>query len=315
MSAAPRLSIIVPTWNNLDMLKLCLRSIAEHSEVDHEVVLHVNEGSDGTYDWVRRNGIRHTRTTENVGICHAMNLAAQVCSGEYFVYLNDDMYVLPGWDRCLYEYAAETADREPTYVSGTMVQARSIAPSVVLADYGDGPSSFQEQRLLDDFRGGKVSSPDWNGAMWPPSCIHRKWWSLVGGYSIEFTPGFYSDVDFSMKLWQIGCRRFMGSGSSLVYHFGEKTTSQVRGPRKRNVYDARRLFLRKWGILPTTFKRYYLRCGQPYRGPVGEADWRSSWWERLRLLAHKVIPSRRRSMQRAVDAGKAGVAAATVASS
>ncbi len=311
MATAPVISIVIPTWNNLEMLKLCLRSVAEHSDLEHEVVLHVNDGSDGTSDWVRKIGVRHTRTAENVGICHAMNLAAQACRGEYLVYLNDDMYVLPGWDRPLYEHAAETADREPTFASGTMVQSSSMAPSVVLADYGSDPSAFDEQRLLSDFRDGRIASADWNGATWPPCCIHRKWWNLVGGYSIEFSPGFYSDIDFSMKLWQIGCRNFVGTGSSLVYHFGETSTSQIRGRKKRNVRDARRLFLGKWGILPTTFKRYYLRCGQPYRGRVAEANWRNNAWERIRLFAQKAIPHRRSIGRSAVLDDAQAIAAAT----
>jgi GT2 family glycosyltransferase len=294
MKPAPGLSIIVPTWNNLEMLQLCVRSIREHAEVPCEVVLHINDGSDGTLDWARRQGLAYTHTAQNVGICLAMNLAAQHSTGEFLVYLNDDMYVLPGWDRRLYQRAAETGDREPAYVSGTMIQAHRIAPSGILADYGAGPDTFDEPRLLRDVDAGKLSSADWNGATWPPACIHRKWWNLVGGYSIEFSPGFYSDIDFSMKLWQAGCRRFLGVGESLVYHFGEKTTSQIRGRGKRNVHSARKLFLRKWGVLPTTFKRHYLRCGQPYCGAVAEADWHSNLWERLRLAIYKTLPSGRR---------------------
>ena len=83
----------------------------------------------------------------------------------------------------------------------------------------------------------------------------------MGGYSEELSPGFYSDIDFSMKLWQLGCRRFHGMGSSLVYHFGEKTTALVRGLRKENVKRARIQFLNKWGVLPSTVSRYFLRAG------------------------------------------------------
>jgi len=48
MSCVPDISVVIPTWNNLDMLKLCLRSVREHSELSHQVVVHVNEGTDGT---------------------------------------------------------------------------------------------------------------------------------------------------------------------------------------------------------------------------------------------------------------------------
>lgn len=277
----PKLSILIPSWNRLEMLKLCLDSLVRHSELSHQVVVHVNEGSDGTLDWVRRNNIDHTYTPQNVGICQALNLAAQIAAGDYLVYLNDDMYVLPGWDRAL--CAAEQWSQEPTYVSGTMVQRTRMAPSVVLADYGSDPGSLDEARLLRDFHAGRLVREDWNGATWPPCCIHRKWWELVGGYSEELSPGFYSDMDFSMKLWQAGCRRFRGVGSSLVYHFGESTTALLRGPHNRNVKRARIQFFHKWGILPSTFARYYLRAGRPFQERTSEPDWRRSHWERLRL--------------------------------
>jgi hypothetical protein len=212
-----------------------------------------------------------------------MNTAAAASRGEYLVYLNDDMYVLPGWDRPLYERVRRTGEREISFAAGTMVQARPISPVAIRADYGVDPRHFQEDRLLADFRAGRLTCRDWNGATWPPCCIHRRWWTRVGGYSTEFSPGFYSDVDFSMKLWQAGCRRFYGIGSSLVYHFGETTTALVRGPRRRNVKMARIQFLNKWGIVPSTFVKYYLQVYRPPLESLPEVALRGALWERARL--------------------------------
>jgi len=286
MPTSPQISIIIPTWNNLSMLKLCLDSVARHSRLFHQVVVHVNEGSDGTLQWVQENAIEHTWTPQNVGICRAVNLAAGKCRSEYLAYLNDDMYVLPGWDLPLYRRLSRFADREPCYVSGTMIQARPISPQAIRADYGADLDWFQEEVLLDDYASGKLTCPDWSGATWPPCCVHRKWWDLVGGYSEDLYPGFYSDLDFSIKLWRIGCRRFWGLGSSLVYHFGEKTTSLIRGANNANVTTARRVFVKKWCILPSTFRRLYLQAGKPCRNLLSEPTWGASrLWERLRALA------------------------------
>ena len=41
------ISIVIPTYNNLDYLKLCLDSIKRNSFKDHEIFLHINDGSDG----------------------------------------------------------------------------------------------------------------------------------------------------------------------------------------------------------------------------------------------------------------------------
>ena len=46
-------SIIIPTFNNLKYLKLCLKSIKKNSQFKHEVIIFINEDSDGTLDFVK----------------------------------------------------------------------------------------------------------------------------------------------------------------------------------------------------------------------------------------------------------------------
>lgn len=285
MPLAPELSIIIPTWNKLDYLQLCLDSLARHTTRPYQLVVHVNDGSDGTLDFVRAAGVEHTWTQENVGICRAINLAAEKCRGEYVVYLNDDMYTLPGWDGPLVDVVAHFGEREPCYASGTMVQAAPISPGSITADYGASPADFAEEQLLADHAGGKLVRPDWCGATWPPSCIHRKWWNRIGGYCEGYSPGFYSDIDFSRRLWAIGCRQFWGLGASLVYHFSERSTSRVRGPRNQTVRLARSRFLRQWGVTPSVFTRYYLRAGEPLETPQREPAWYNSALIRMRTTA------------------------------
>jgi len=46
-------SIIIPTFNNLDFLKKCIESIKKNSTYDaHEIIPHVNDGSDGTLNFL-----------------------------------------------------------------------------------------------------------------------------------------------------------------------------------------------------------------------------------------------------------------------
>ena len=46
-------SILIPTFNNLSYLKLCLKSIEKNSQYKHQILIHINEGSDGTLDFVK----------------------------------------------------------------------------------------------------------------------------------------------------------------------------------------------------------------------------------------------------------------------
>lgn len=248
-------SVLIPSWNNLELLKLCIKSIKQNSAYPHQVIVHVNDGSDGTLAWVKEQQLDYTHSAQNVGICFAVNEAAMRAKMDYIVYLNDDMYCCPGWDTALVN-KMKRIDTDLFMLSGTMIEPRDTNnPCVIVKDYGHSPDQFSEQELLADLPGHQKS--DWYGATWPPTLVHAKWWFRVGGYSSEFSPGMSSDNDFSMKLWHAGCRIFVGVGESLVYHFQAKSTGRI----KKN--NGGKQFLHKWGIRQSVFDRYYLRRGTP----------------------------------------------------
>lgn len=253
-------SILIPTWNNLPYLQLAIDSIRRHSAHAHQIIVHVNDGSDGTLDWVRRQGLTFTASPGNVGICLAVNEAAMHATQPWIVYLNDDMFVCPGWDSALLARAQALPADHLFMLSGTMIEPRESGnPCVAECDVGDTTASFREAELLAALP--RLRRADWFGATWPPTLVHRDWWFRLGGYSTELTPGMSSDNDFSMKLWHAGCRRFIGVGDALVYHFQCKSTGKV----VKN--DGRRQFLHKWGMTQSTFDRHYLRRGQPMPAP------------------------------------------------
>ena len=277
-------SVVIPTWNNLALLQLCLRSLERFTTLPFEVVLHVNDGSDGTLEWVRAQGIRHTHSVENIGICHALNQAVPLSTFPYVVYFNDDMVCCPGWDTALKAHI-DALGTDAFMLSGTMIEPRASGnPCVIVRDYGDGPETFREQALLEELP--RLRKVDWYGATWPPTVIHRDWWNKVGGYSIEFSPGMSSDNDFSMKMWTAGCRIFLGVGNSLVYHFMSRSTGKV----VRN--DGRRQFLEKWGMTQSTFDRHYLRRGKTVTSVVlPEPEKTLGYaWDHLRSAIKRRLP-------------------------
>jgi Glycosyl transferase family 2 len=248
-------SIIIPTWNNLTLLQLCIRSIQLNSAFPHQIIVHINDGSDGSLDWVREQGLTYTSSPQNIGICLAVNEAAMHATQDYILYLNDDMYCCPGWDTALVDKLKQL-DTDLFMLSGTMIEPRNTNnPCVIVRDYGCDAGNFDEAMLLAALP--QLHKPDWNGATWPPTLVSRRCWFMVGGYSCEFSPGMSSDNDFSMKLWRAGCRVFLGVGNSLVYHFQCKSTGKV----KKN--DGGKQFLHKWGMRQSVFDRYFLRRGKP----------------------------------------------------
>ena len=272
------LSILIPTWNNLPYLRLCIDSLRRHSAVAHEILVHVNDGADGTLQWVREQGLAHTHSRGNVGICLALNQLAARAHGDWLLYLNDDMFCTPGWDRELIAAAARCGDR-PVFLSSMLVEpARTSNTLVDVADFGGDPAAFDEPALLRYAAGRRF--PDIDGASSQPTLVRRADWQLVGGYSLEFGPGMSSDDDFLMKLWLIGCRTFRIVGASVVYHFACRSTGKIR----RN--KGGRTFLLKWGISQQTFKD--LCIARTAGGQGGEAPNlpAGDWHDRIKRIGY-----------------------------
>ncbi len=252
-----KFSILIPSWNNLELLKVCVNSIRKNSANKHQIIIHVNQGNDGTLDWVKENKFDYTSSLENVGVCYAMNAMAKLATTHYILYMNDDMYACPNWDSYLIE-AIEKQKDEFFYFSATMIEPTSSKNKCVIAPFNFGltAETFEENQLLSFEK--TAQKEDWYGASWPPSVVHKKLWKKVGGYSEEYSPGFGSDPDFSMKLWKAGVRNFKGIGKSRVYHFQSKSTERV----VRN--NGRLTFALKWGIPSSFLYKNILRLGETY---------------------------------------------------
>lgn len=245
-----KFSIMIPTWNNLAFLKLCVRSIRQYSSVEHEILVHVNEGSDGTLEWVKSENIKHTHSEKNSGICMGLNQLGALATADWLVYLNDDMFCCPGWDNAL----IDVIQREKT--DFLMLSSLVIEPSdtnnkrVILNDCGSTSDTFDERKLLASYK--NEVCDDTLGVSYQPTIVSRRLWHLVGGYSIEFSPGMASDDDFLAKLWVAGCRHYQIVQASRVYHFGCSSTGRVRknkGARQFNI---------KWGLTVGEMNRDYI---------------------------------------------------------
>lgn len=262
-------SIIIPTWNNLPFLKLCIESIRKNSAAEHQIIIHVNEGTDGTLEWVRQQGFDYTYSQRNIGVCLSCNTMRPLVRTDYILYLNDDMYVLPGWDTALADEVASLPDNR-FYLSGTQIQCHHTIEGGALAYYGDSIENFEEERLLREYR--DIQLPDCCGALWPPSLLHRDIWDLVGGFSIEYSPGMGSDPDLVAKLMLAGVTYMKGVSASRVYHFETKSTNRV----KRN--DGRMQLLLKWGLSYRFLREKVWHQGQPWGGaePVDKKKLRAA---------------------------------------
>jgi GT2 family glycosyltransferase len=96
--SGPVLSIVIVNWNTQSLLRNCLKSVAEQTNISHEVWVVDNGSTDGSPDMVRLEfpDVHLIANTDNKGFAAANNQALPLCQGEYILLLNSDTVVLEG---------------------------------------------------------------------------------------------------------------------------------------------------------------------------------------------------------------------------
>lgn len=258
-------SIIIPTFNNLKYLQLCISSIKKNSKYKHEIIPHINIGEDGTENYLKDNNIKYTITKYNAGICEGMNKAAKKATTDYILYAHDDFYFCPNWDEVLLKEVNKIPHKY-FYLSGIMMNNGPLK-----LDCGNIIEEFDEKKLLKDFD--KINHYDFQGSTWAPHLIHKSLWNKVGGFSEEFFPGTGSDPDLNMKLWKEGVRIFKGINKFKVYHFGSIVTRKYKNHptiKTESGSKGAKIFLLKWSITISFFKKFILQSNTLYNGELLE---------------------------------------------
>jgi len=267
-------SILIPTYNNLEYLKTCINSIKKNSKFHHQIIVHVNEGKDGTLDYIKNSNLEFTFSEQNIGMPKALNEASKLSKKNYILISHDDFYYCPGWDEELINNV-NSINHKNFYLSSTMVGAGQVE-----FDAGQSIDTFDEDKLLNHLE--KIKTIDFQGTTKCPGLIHKDVWKRVGGWSEEFFPTGGDDTDFAMKLWSINIRIFKGLGKSLAYHFGSITTRK----KDKSLFTylgsrGNKIFLKKWGYSINFFEKFFLRSGldnnknlifNEYNGPLKDPE-------------------------------------------
>ncbi len=87
---SPLISVIIPTFNRINLLKETVDSVRNQSFRDFEIIV-VNDGStDGTGDWLRDQTDLRVIEQNNLGIATARNNGAAAAKGDWLAFLDHD---------------------------------------------------------------------------------------------------------------------------------------------------------------------------------------------------------------------------------
>lgn len=93
------ISIITAIHNALPVNRLFLESLRKNTTTPYELIIVDNHSTDGSSELFRDAGATVIRNEENHCYPDSQNMGMNAASGDYFAFLNNDIYLAPHWDR------------------------------------------------------------------------------------------------------------------------------------------------------------------------------------------------------------------------
>jgi GT2 family glycosyltransferase/peptidoglycan/xylan/chitin deacetylase (PgdA/CDA1 family) len=209
---APRVSVVIATYNRRDSLRATLESLFEQDPPADEIIIVIDGSNDGTSEMLRglaRESL-HVIEQPNRGQAAARNAAIRVARGSFVLFLDDDLVCNPGLVRA---HVEAHAGRSALVAFG----------SVVANDRPDLVRHFGE---LERRRSKQLR------AVWPDDAcagaantsVTRALLEEVGGFDEEFARAI-EDIDLGFRLWDLGVP-FEYVPAAQVVHRDFKTIEQ-----------------------------------------------------------------------------------------
>ena len=245
----PRVSIIVPVFNQLSFTIRCLASLGRQGRATSLEVIVVDDAStdETCADLLGIEGLRLVHSSENQGFIRSCNRGANQARGDYLVFLNNDTQVQPSWLDAL----MGTFEQRP---DAGLVGSRLIYPDGRQQEAGailaaDG-SAWNYGHLDDPYK------PEYSYLREADYCsgaalaIPRSLFERLGGFDEHFAPAYYEDADLAMRVRAAGYRVYYQPAARVV-HFEGVSAGTDRGPvvlgMKRYQAINREKFLARWG--------------------------------------------------------------------
>lgn len=269
MKLSSPISFCISTYNNLNYLKIAIKSVRDNSYfADAPLIVHAENCTDGTNEWLMDNVEKYRLTVyldKNdvpLGIGGGMNFCADKVKTQYLMFLHSDFYVTKNWDLACYEEILKHGSKtmvfshrvEPDMFGSAQRHGTVIVPKDIFGAYHDDfdrdkfESFAQEFIELNDF-----TIPKAEGVS---GLISKVDWDFIGGNDPIFSPTSWEDMDLFLRMLKEDYK-FILTSKSVVWHFGARGSHRLEendgksSERQRiaEVNNAQRWY-HKWGRMP-----------------------------------------------------------------
>lgn len=243
----PRVSVVVVTYNNLDLTKACLHSLERYSDYSNlELIVVDNASADDTPNFLREwaaagDDRQIILNDDNRGFAAANNQGLAAASGAYLVMLNNDTYVTPGWIATLVGHLRRSDDLgmlgpvTNNIGNEARIEIRYDSMEEMLPLAGDYTRRHAGQ--LTPLRTAAFF------CVMLPRTVYEK----VGLLDEAFGIGFFEDDDYCRRVeqagWTVACADdvFVHHNLSASFNKLKQETRQALFEQNKTIYE------KKWG--------------------------------------------------------------------
>lgn len=224
----PKVSIIIPVYNQIYYTYTCLYSIWENvKDIPYEIILADDVSTDKTKEIGKFcKNLVIARNKTNQGFLLNCNQAAAKARGEYIVFLNNDTKVCKNWLSSLLELI-ESDDNiglvgsKLIYPDGRLQEAGGIIwNNATGMNYGrfDRPDKHEYNYVKEvDFISGASIM------------LRRALWEEIGGFDVRFAPAYCEDVDLAFEIKRRGKKVLYQPKSEIIHFEGVSNGTDVHG--------------------------------------------------------------------------------------
>jgi GT2 family glycosyltransferase len=203
--ARPRLSILLVLYNRAELTLACLRSMQPRLQAaSAEIVLVDNASRDETGVLLERlRGVTVIRNRDNRGFPRGVNQAAAAASGEFLLLLNNDTEVLGDSLAAAARFLSANGD------------VGAVGGRILLLDgtlQEAGCTLWREGHVFQYGRGDRPEAPEYSFQRDVDYCsaaflmTRRELFTRMGGLDEAYSPGYFEDLDYCVRLWRAGWR-------------------------------------------------------------------------------------------------------------